>query len=119
MNLDLDALESSLLDELASIVETLRLTDLQIRQSVETAQWANGLQLSTDLVEWLKDKLINSDAVSESLLGLGPKIIGYESQIKRCTDMSMYLLDMLSKHLPIYQRIAAGLLESSCPAAFG
>jgi hypothetical protein len=116
MNLDLDTLENSSLDELASIVETLRLTDLQIRQSIETAQWAEGLQLSTDLVEWLKAKLIDSDAVSQRLLGLRTQTLGYESQIKRCTDMSMYLLDTLSKHLPIYQRIAAGLREKGCSA---
>jgi len=112
MNPDLDALESSLLDELPSIIETIRLADLQIRQSIETAQWAKSRHLSMDLVERLQDKQVKSVAVSQKLLGLSREATGYESQMERCTDMSKHLLDMLSKHLPVYQRIVAGLLEN-------
>jgi hypothetical protein len=104
-------MENTLLDELASTIETVHRTDLEIRQSVESCQWDTGHRLSAGLADWLAQKRLTGEAIRRQLIDLSDTYAGYAAQIGRCSDMTSHLLGAISKYLPIYQRIAAGLAE--------
>ncbi len=108
----LDTIENALLDELMSAIETIRLADLAIRENVESGQWDEARRRSMALVDVLKDKRTFGDAISQQLMDLSVADAG-RARFQRCSDMSIHLLSLLSKHSPIYQRIVAGLAAES------
>lgn len=111
MSHDLDSMENTLLDELASTVEAIRSADLQIRESVESARWDKACRFSAALVQLLMQRRATGDALNQKLIDLGHTNTEQAVQLQRCFNMSMHLLGLLSKHLPIYQRMLAGLAE--------
>lgn len=111
MDREVEAIEVILLDELTATVETIRVTDLQIRESVESGQWEGGRQLSIRLVELLEEKRGPYEAIQQKLTHLGHVHSEHAMQIRRCFDMSIYLLGVIAEYLPIYQRIGAGFVE--------
>ena len=114
----LDAIENALLDELLLSVEMIRLVDLTIRENVGSGQWDQARRRSTALVDVLKDKRTFGDAISRQLMNLSVADAGHAT-FQRCSDMSTHLLGLLSKYLPIYQRIVAGLIAESSLGAAG
>jgi hypothetical protein len=108
---ELDSIEAILLDELTLIVETIRLNDLRIRESVEGCLWEQGCYLTARLVDWLQEKHIYYEALGEKLAQSGCVDATQVVQQQRCSDMSTYMLTALSRYVPLYQRILAGFIE--------
>jgi hypothetical protein len=103
-----DAMESILLDELASTIDLLQRTDLQIRQHVEAGRWGEARRQSAALMDWLKQKCLDGEAVRQQLIELTDVEVGDQAQKVRCRDMTSHLLGVASRYLPIYQRMAGG-----------
>lgn len=108
---EVDSMEVILLDELASTVETIWLTDVQIRECVASRQWAEGRYLSALLLDLLQEKRIPYEAIRQKLSELGHAHPGKANQIQRCSDMLTQLFSVTSKYLPIYARIVVGFSE--------
>ena len=114
----LEAIENALLDELPSTVEMIRLADLTIRENVESGQWDQACRRSMALVDVLKDRRTFGGAISRQRMDSSVADAGHAT-FQRCSDMSTHLLGLLAKHLPIYQRIVAGLVAESSLGAVG
>ena len=106
-----DAMESALLDELASSIDLFQRADLQIRQNVEASRWDEARRQSAALMDWLKQKCLDGEAMRQQLIGLSTAQVADQAQKVRCRDMADHLLGMASKYLPIYRRMAGVLDE--------
>jgi len=84
---------------------------LQIREIVASCRWDEGHQLSVLLVNLLQEKRIVFEAIRQSLTALGRGHSAPAIQVRRCADMSSYLLSVVSKYLPIYERIVNGFID--------
>jgi hypothetical protein len=118
MSQALTAMENTLLDALASITDVVPATDLQIRDAVESGRWCDGFNLSTMLVNVLNEKRGACEMIGDQLRRIalddpgGPNV-ERAGQIRRCSDMTVFLLNAITKQLPIYERIAMGLMEKA------
>ena len=106
-------MESALLDDLASLNETVDIVDLQIRDSVESLRWSEGHRLSMMQVRSLAEKINTCLALRERLGNVQREDDANAASFRRCFDISAYLLDVLSKQLSIYRRIAIRLADTA------
>jgi hypothetical protein len=110
MTHELESMENVLLDDLASLIETMAFVDVQIRESIDSRRRNEGQRLATTLVHLLEDKRIGCEAILQALIVLRDTHRNTAS-FRRCSDMSTHLLNLISIHLPVYQRISTRLIE--------
>jgi len=117
MHADIARIENSLLDELASTMETISAIDVQIRDSVDSCEWDAARHLAIRLVDFLTERRISSEDLRRKLIGLAETHSKHAIQIQRCSDISTHVVNVVSKYLPVYQRIVSGLDERRTAAA--
>ncbi|WP_158883810.1 hypothetical protein [Rhodanobacter sp. L36] len=105
-----DSMENNLLDELASIIEVVGRVDVQIRESVQSCRRSEAQRLAAALVNLLEEKRDHGEAMRRNLIDLHDTNQANMASFQRCSDMSIYLLSLLSTRLPIYQRICTRLM---------
>jgi len=110
---DVDSIENQLLDALASTMETIRTTDLDIRESIDARQWNTARRLSARLVDFLIGTAVSCGELRRQSIGLNDGRTEHAIQFYRCSDMSTYVLGVVSKYLPIYRRIVAALEQKA------